>query len=91
MKHLRRYKLFESTSTWYVVNNKLERQFEFNDYREALSFINKISEIFESMNHHPEINWTYNKIKLSLSTHDAGDKITELDYKLADSIDKILN
>ncbi len=91
MKHLRRYRLFESTSTWYVVNNKLERQLEFNDYREALSFINKISEIFESMNHHPEINWTYNKIKLSLSTHDAGDKITELDYKLADSIDKILN
>ncbi len=91
MKHLRRYRLFESTSTWYVVNNKLERQLEFNDYREALSFINKISEIFESMNHHPEINWTYNKIKLSLSTHDAGDKITELDYKLADSIDKIVN
>lgn len=89
MKHLRRYKLFESKSTWQVVNNKLERQFEFDDFREALSFINKMSEICESMNHHPEINWTYNKIKLSLSTHEQGDIITDLDYQLSKSIDSI--
>jgi 4a-hydroxytetrahydrobiopterin dehydratase len=42
------------------------------------------------MNHHPEINWVYNKIKLTLSTHDAGDKITDLDYQLANKINEIL-
>ena len=54
-----------------------------------LSFINKLAPICESMNHHPEINWIYNKIELTLSTHDAGDKITELDYQLANKIDEI--
>ena len=41
------------------------------------------------MNHHPEINWVYNKIELTLSTHDAGNKITELDHQLANKIDEI--
>lgn len=75
---------------WIESNNKLKRKFEFKDFNEALVFINKLAPICESMNHHPEINWVYNKIELTLSTHDAGDKITELDYQLANKIDKII-
>jgi 4a-hydroxytetrahydrobiopterin dehydratase len=74
---------------WIEKNDKLKRKFEFKDFNEALAFINKLSPICESMNHHPEINWVYNKIELTLSTHDAGDKITELDHQLANKIDKI--
>ena len=75
---------------WIENNDKLKRKFEFKDFNEALAFINKLAPICESMNHHPEINWVYNKIELTLSTHDAGDKITELDYQLANKIDEIL-
>jgi len=75
---------------WIESNDKLKRKFEFKDFNEALSFINKLAPICESMKHHPEINWVYNKIELTLSTHDAGDKITELDFQLANKIDEIL-
>ena len=74
---------------WIENGDKLKRKIEFKDFNEALSFINKLAPICESMNHHPEINWVYNKIELTLSTHDAGDKITELDYQLAKKIDEI--
>jgi len=75
---------------WIESNDKLKRKFEFKDFNEALVFINKLSPICESMNHHPEIKWVYNKIELTLSTHDAGDKITELDHQLANKIDEII-
>ena len=74
---------------WIEKNDKLKRKFEFKDFNDALVFINKLAPICESMNHHPQINWIYNKIELTLSTHDAGNKITELDYQLANKIDKI--
>jgi len=75
---------------WIESNDKLKRKFEFKDFNEALTFINKLALICESMNHHPEIKWVYNKIEITLSTHDAGDKITELDYQLANKIDEII-
>jgi 4a-hydroxytetrahydrobiopterin dehydratase len=74
---------------WIENNDKLQRKFEFKDFTQALAFINRLATICESMKHHPEINWVYNKIELTLSTHDAGNKITELDYQLANKIDEI--
>jgi 4a-hydroxytetrahydrobiopterin dehydratase len=91
MKYLKKYKIFESDSfKWIESNDKLKRKFEFKDFNEALAFINRLATVCESMNHHPQINWVYNKIELTLSTHDAGDKITELDHQLANKIDNIL-
>ena len=84
MKHLRSYKIFE----WSEFSNKLQKEFEFKDFSEALKFINDLAKICEEQNHHPEINWIYNKVKLTLSTHDAGDAITEKDLKLSKSIDE---
>ncbi len=75
---------------WIEKNDKLQRKFEMRDFNQALAFINKLAPICQAMNHHPQINWVYNKIELTLSTHDAGDKITELDYQLANKIDNIL-
>ena len=86
MRYLKNCKLFE----WAEVSNKLEKEFEFKDFTQAFEFINELAKICEEQNHHPEINWTYNKVKLSLSTHDAGDTITEKDLKLSKSIDEIL-
>jgi 4a-hydroxytetrahydrobiopterin dehydratase len=75
---------------WIENDNKLKRKIEFENFKESLDFINRLATICESMNHHPEINWIYNKIELTLSTHDAGDKITELDYQLANKIDELI-
>lgn len=84
-------KLFESFGNeWSVVSDRLEKEFEFKDFSEALVFINELARICEQQNHHPEINWVYNKVRLSLSTHDANDTITEKDLKLSKTIDEIL-
>jgi 4a-hydroxytetrahydrobiopterin dehydratase len=82
-------KLFESNQNWINIDGKLQRDFQFSDFNEALQFINEIAVICESENHHPEINWIYNKITLKLSTHDDGDVITEKDIKLAQLIDEV--
>lgn len=89
MNHLKPYKLFESNQTWSEINGKLQREFGFSDFQQALEFINEIAKICESENHHPEINWAYNKVILKLSTHDAGDIITQKDIKLAELIDEV--
>ena len=88
MIHLKEYKKIQSNSDWKEVYNKLERNFNFLDFKQALKFINEISIICAEEKHHPEINWIYNKISLKLSTHDAGDIITEKDIKLAKLIDE---
>lgn len=88
MINLKTYKKFQPNSDWKEVYNKLEKKFNFTDFQQSLKFINQISIICEKENHHPEINWIYNKITLKLSTHDAGDIITEKDIKLAKLIDK---
>lgn len=73
---------------WNYVNESIEKQFQFKDFSEALSFIVKVGMLAEKQNHHPEIWNVYNKVKLSLNTHDAKG-ITEKDFKLAASIDKL--
>lgn len=70
---------------WTLNEGALENQFELNDFKEALAFINKIGELSEAADHHPEIFNVYNKVNLRLSTHDA-DGITEKDFALASKI-----
>ena len=71
---------------WIQKKGKLVKTFQFKDFKEALSFINKVGEKAESLNHHPKIVNTYNTVKIELWTHDQN-AITELDFKLADEID----
>ncbi len=75
---------------WQEVDNKLYRQFEFEDFVSAFSFLTKIAIVSEKQNHHPEIHNVYNKVQIWLSTHDAGNVITEKDRTLAQSIDDML-
>jgi len=74
---------------WQNQNNKLYKKFVFDDFNQAVVFINKIAELANKLNHHPTITNTYNTVELWLSTHDAGDIVTDKDKQLASSIDAI--
>ena len=75
---------------WKETSNQLVRSFEFKDFIQAFSFMTKVAIAAEKMNHHPEWSNVYNKVEIRLSTHDAGDTVTEKDRKLASEIDKLL-
>ena len=72
---------------WELKGNKIKKQYDFKDFIEAFSFITKVALISESLNHHPELKNIYNKVSIELTTHDANG-LTEIDLKLATSIDK---
>jgi 4a-hydroxytetrahydrobiopterin dehydratase len=74
---------------WFYVDKSLEKEFKLKTFADALAFIVKIGIEAEKMDHHPDINLhSWNKVKITLSTHDAGG-VTESDIKLAQIIDKI--
>ena len=75
---------------WIETDNKLYRKFEFVDFSEAFAFMTRVAIEAEKMNHHPLWSNVWNKVEIWLSTHDAGDIITEKDKKLAERIDKLL-
>ncbi|MCC9135710.1 4a-hydroxytetrahydrobiopterin dehydratase [Pontibacter silvestris] len=74
---------------WKEEDNNLKRSFQFKDFKEAMAFINDVAEIAEALNHHPWWSNVYNKVEIQLTTHDAGNTITELDHKLAAQIDEV--
>lgn len=74
---------------WNIKGEKLNKKFEFSNFIHAFGFISKIALESEKINHHPEIYNVYNKVELSLSTHDI-EGISENDFKLAKIIDKIM-
>ena len=74
---------------WKEQNNQLVRSFEFKDFMATFAFMTKVAMLAEKHNHHPEWSNVYNKLEIRLSTHDAGDVITEKDRKLAAAIDAL--
>lgn len=76
---------------WTEENNQLKRSFQFNNFSEAFGFMTRVAFAAEKMNHHPNWSNVYNKVDISLSTHDAGNTVTEKDRKLSAEIDKIYN
>ena len=79
---------------WEKVENgnqsSLQRSFKFNDFSEAWGFMNRVALIAEQMQHHPTWENTYNTVDITLSSHDAGDIVTEKDEKMADKINRLL-
>lgn len=74
---------------WEIEKNKLTKEFEFENFTDALVFVNKVGELAEEQNHHPDILvHDYKFVTISTTTHDAG-KITKKDHKLSESIDKL--
>ena len=75
---------------WKEVDNKLTKDFKFRDFSEAFGFMTRVALIAEQMNHHPTWTNTWNTVSFQLSTHDAGNKVTDRDRKLAEAIDKLI-
>jgi 4a-hydroxytetrahydrobiopterin dehydratase len=75
---------------WIFNDNSIQRSFIFNDFIEAFAFMTSVALIAEKLNHHPNWENTYNKVSISLSTHDVAG-LTDLDFKFAKEIDKIIN
>ncbi len=72
---------------WVEQDNKLYQKFVFKDFVEAFAFMTQVALLAEKMNHHPLWKNVWNTVEIWLSTHDAGDIITEKDRKLAKQID----
>ena len=64
---------------WKEENNQLKRSFVFEDFSEAFAFMTRVAIIAEKQNHHPNWSNVYNKVDITLSTHDAGDIVTAKD------------
>ena len=74
---------------WQFQNNQIEKEYSLKDFKSALNFVNKLGEEAEKMDHHPDINiHSYNKVKISLSTHSEGG-VTGKDFNLAEKIENL--
>ena len=74
---------------WSLNQNKLYRQFVFENFIEAFGFMSRVALLAETMNHHPEWSNVYNRVEIHLTTHDA-DGISKRDFALAEQINSLL-
>jgi 4a-hydroxytetrahydrobiopterin dehydratase len=75
---------------WKEADHKLYRKFQFKNFSEAFAFMTRVAIEAEKMDHHPLWSNVYNTVEIWLSTHDAGDVVTEKDRTLAAKIDSFL-
>lgn len=74
---------------WEEQQNALYKKFEFKNFNEAFGFMSRVALIAEKMDHHPKWTNVWNTVEVWLSTHSAGDIVTEKDKKLASAIDAL--
>jgi 4a-hydroxytetrahydrobiopterin dehydratase len=74
---------------WDLEKKHIERLFEFDDFTQAMDFVNGVAEIAEEDEHHPNIDIRYNKVRVELSTHTEGG-LTDLDFEVAEKIDTLV-
>lgn len=72
---------------WTFEEDQLKKSYTFKDFRAAISFIVRMSYFAEELNHHPNLHNVYNTVDIALTTHDAGNKVTDLDVQLAKAIE----
>jgi 4a-hydroxytetrahydrobiopterin dehydratase len=75
---------------WIEENNALHRTFQFKDFSEAFSFMTRVAFLAEKLDHHPNWSNVYNTVNITLTTHDAGNTVTDKDRLLAAQIDNLL-
>jgi 4a-hydroxytetrahydrobiopterin dehydratase len=73
---------------WERDGDALRKQFEFDDFKGSIGFVNRITPVAEDMNHHPDLSISWNTVTVSLSTHSQGG-ITENDFELATKIEPL--
>ena len=74
---------------WTFADDKISREYRFASFTEALGFITEMAFACERANHHPELFNVYNRVNIDLTTHDAGNKVTQKDIDLAIKLEKI--
>ncbi|PRY44188.1 4a-hydroxytetrahydrobiopterin dehydratase [Spirosoma oryzae] len=79
-----------TTAMWREENNQLVRDFTFADFSEAFAFMTRVALAAEKMDHHPWWSNVYNNVTIKLTTHDAGNTVTERDRQLATLIDTLV-
>ncbi len=75
---------------WKFKKDGIEKEFKFTDFNEAFAFLTRVALLSEKLNHHAEWSGVYNKVKLRLTTHDAGG-LTQKDVTMAGEIERFLN
>jgi len=73
---------------WNLEGDRLQRTYRFKDFVEAIAFVNKLVEPAEAAGHHPDIAISYNRVTVTLTTHDAGG-LTQKDFDLAATLSKL--
>lgn len=74
---------------WHEEKNRLQAIFKFRDFAEAFAFMTEVAFRAEKQNHHPNWSNVWNTVEIQLTTHDAGNMVTDKDHKLAETIDRI--
>jgi len=69
-------------------NGRIEKSYRFRDFKEAMRFVNRVAELAESEGHHPDIYVSWNRVRLSLTTHSIGG-LSDNDFILAAKIDRL--
>ena len=81
-------KIKSDLNEWMIHNELLVKEFVFSTFQDAINFVNTVAKIADEADHHPDIFISYNKVKISLITHDLGE-ISEKDYSLAKEIESL--
>lgn len=89
LSHDEAKELHKQVPRWSLKEKKLTREFQFDDFRAAMDFVNQIADIAESQGHHPDIYIYYNKVDLVLTTHKIGG-LSQNDFIMAAKIDELV-
>lgn len=71
---------------WFMQGTEITNVFEFGDFKASMAFVNKVADLAEAADHHPDIMISYDKVAISMCTHDADNQITDKDIELAKKI-----
>lgn len=75
---------------WSYEGDALKATYTFKDFRAAFSFMQKVARVADELNHHPTWSNVYNKVNFALYTHDAGNKVSDMDVKMASRICELI-
>lgn len=80
--------LMAELKDWSLESNAIVKEYQFESFKEALGFVNRVGEIAEKSNHHPDIMISFTTVRLTLTTHEAGG-LSEKDFAVAKDIDAV--
>ncbi len=74
---------------WKYEDNKIKKEFKFDDFLDSLGFVNTLAPFFEQMDHHPDTHILYSKVIFELQRFDIGGKVTDKDFTIAEEIERL--